>query len=278
MNDDQRDEIESLSAIYGTDAVRSYVGKSSATVNVALPVELDGATRTVLVACALPASYPLDGDPLVEVEGLPRGLHETIMQCATDVIDSSRGSPMLFALVEAVRSRVVDLSDTLRDMEEQAKLAREAALASRASSAVSRIKNPASALGIDIIHSDPVVAMKSTFIAHLARVSSRAGCEAVVDQLYQDLRIARATHNMRAYRFRDPDSGSLVCDNDDDGEDAAGGRLAMLLDAMKAEDVIVVVTRFYGGVLMGPLRFKVINDVARQLIEAQPWYTGRDRR
>jgi putative IMPACT (imprinted ancient) family translation regulator len=98
---------------------------------------------------------------------------------------------------------------------------------------------------------------------------------AVVSELYEDARVARATHNMRAWRFCDERTGRLVADNDDDGEDAAGGRMALLLEAMRAENVLVVVTRWYGGVQLGPLRFKVINDVARALVEGQPWYAGR---
>lgn len=292
MNADQAEEIASLAAIYGEDAVTSSLpapppprgggpgAGGVATVNVALPVELEGHTRTVLVTCALPAGYPGDDElPAVEVEGLPRGLHGDIMRAAEGALAAHRGcgAPLLFPLIEAVRGRVVELGEAVRQMEAAAARAREEALAARAALAAARAgaPDPARARGITIVHSAPVVAMKSTFVAHLARVASRADCDAVVAELYQDGRVARATHNMRAHRFVDAASGALVCDNDDDGEDAAGGRLAALLDAMRADGVLVVVSRWYGGVLMGPARFKVINDVARALIEAQPWYAGR---
>jgi len=84
-----------------------------------------------------------------------------------------------------------------------------------------------------------------------------------------------ATHNIMAFRFVDPATGRRHADNDDDGEDAAGGRLAHLLELMCADNCIVVVSRWFGGVLLGPSRFKHINDAARLLIEAQPWYGGR---
>ena len=94
-------------------------------------------------------------------------------------------------------------------------------------------------------------------------------------ELLQDRRIAKATHNMMAYRFKDK-AGLLVSDNDEDGEDAAGGRLAMLLEMMDVTQGMVVVTRWYGGVLLGPSRFKIINNTAREvLIEAG--LSGRDR-
>lgn len=36
----------------------------------------------------------------------------------------------------------------------------------------------------------------------------------------------------------------------------------------KAVNVVVVVSRWYGGVLLGPSRFALINNTARQLLEA----------
>ncbi len=63
-------------------------------------------------------------------------------------------------------------------------------------------------------------------------------------------------------------STSIIADNDDDGEDAAGGRLSHLLDVTKAENVLVVVSRWYGGVQLGPDRFWHINNAARMQLDA----------
>ncbi len=113
---------------------------------------------------------------------------------------------------------------------------------------------------------------KSVFVAHLARVHSKQQVQCVLDILMRDSRIARATHNIQAYRFVDPQTGALISDNDDDGEDAAGGRLAQLLQNMQVENVLVVVSRWFGGILLGPDRFRHINNAARLLIEEQAWY------
>lgn len=43
-------------------------------------------------------------------------------------------------------------------------------------------------------------------------------------------------------------------DNDDDGEAAAGGRIAHLMQLMEVVNVLVVVSRWYGGVKLGPDR------------------------
>ena len=57
-------------------------------------------------------------------------------------------------------------------------------------------------------------------------------------------------------------------DYDDDGESAAGSRLLHLLTVADARDVCVVVSRWYGGILLGPARFTHINNAARQLLDA----------
>ncbi|EWC47402.1 hypothetical protein DRE_00370 [Drechslerella stenobrocha 248] len=67
-----------------------------------------------------------------------------------------------------------------------------------------------------------------------------------------DKKIARATHN--------------ITDNDDDGETAAGSRLGHLLELIDVWDVVVVVSRWYGGVKLGPDRFRIINQVAREAL------------
>lgn len=44
-------------------------------------------------------------------------------------------------------------------------------------------------------------------------------------------------------------------DNDDDGEAAAGGRIAHLMQVMEVVNVLVVVSRWHGGVKLGPDRW-----------------------
>ena len=41
-----------------------------------------------------------------------------------------------------------------------------------------------------------------------------------------------------------------------------------LLEIVGAEDALVVVSRWYGGTLLGPDRFKHINNAARAVMEA----------
>ena len=57
-------------------------------------------------------------------------------------------------------------------------------------------------------------------------------------------------------------------DYDDDGEAAAGSRLLHLLQVTDARNVVVVVSRWYGGILLGPTRFTYINNAARELLDS----------
>ncbi|KAM0792699.1 hypothetical protein ACM66B_002479 [Microbotryomycetes sp. NB124-2] len=117
-----------------------------------------------------------------------------------------------------------------------------------------------------IVSTEPLVERKSVFVGHAARVRSLTEVQAVMTRLLSDKKIARATHNISAFRFTTRD-GISHADNDDDGESAAGGRLAHLLTLAHATDVLVVVTRWYGGVHLGPQRFQLINQAGRAALE-----------
>lgn len=111
----------------------------------------------------------------------------------------------------------------------------------------------------------PLVESKSTFLARCAPVSSPAQAAAFIRHLLAtDRRVRAATHNITAWRIRGGGGGGVVYqDCDDDGETAAGGRLLHLMQVMGVWDVVVVVSRWYGGVKLGPRRFAMISAAAR---------------
>jgi hypothetical protein len=107
---------------------------------------------------------------------------------------------------------------------------------------------------------------KSVFLARAAPVSSPAQAKQYITHLLAtDKKAARATHNMTAWRIRGPNETSYQ-DCDDDGETAAGSRMLHLMQLMDVWDVMVVVTRWYGGVHLGPDRFRIINTTAREAL------------
>lgn len=104
------------------------------------------------------------------------------------------------------------------------------------------------------------------FVARVAMVSSPQEAKRFLRHLLAtDKKAAKATHNITAWRIKG-DSGVQFQDCDDDGETAAGGRLLHLLELMGTWNAMVVVTRWYGGVRLGPDRFRIINQVARDAV------------
>ncbi|KAG8246387.1 hypothetical protein J6590_086186 [Homalodisca vitripennis] len=113
----------------------------------------------------------------------------------------------------------------------------------------------------------------------------------VFSTLLANKKISQATHNIYAYRVLHEGCMDEQCD--DDGEKAAGGRLLHLLQegrlkhlhqtvdwqsnsiytritqtvATGATNVMVVVSRWRGGVNIGPDRYRHINSVARQALQ-----------
>ena len=117
------------------------------------------------------------------------------------------------------------------------------------------------------IHSSETITLKkSTFQGHSAVVHTLAEIKAVLKKLKQNKKVSQASHNIVAYRLVGVNETSFIQDYADDGEVNAGGRLLHLLQIMDVKNVVVVVSRWYGGILLGPDRFRLINNVAREAI------------
>ncbi|WRT65005.1 uncharacterized protein IL334_001946 [Kwoniella shivajii] len=120
--------------------------------------------------------------------------------------------------------------------------------------------------------SDPIIDRKSTFIGQAVKVTDEKEIPLIIHELLSDKKISKAAHPaIFAYRLvRDVggQAGKVYnTDYDDDGETAAGSRLKHLLEILELENVLVVVTRWYGGIHLGPDRFKHINQAARDALE-----------
>ncbi|KAJ7481517.1 ribosomal protein S5 domain 2-type protein [Mycena latifolia] len=138
--------------------------------------------------------------------------------------------------------------------------------------------------GIKMFLAEPITDRKSAFVGRACAISHPSEVPIILAHLMSDRRIARAAHPIiNAWRCQ---VGTLLHqDNDDDGETAAGGRLAHLLHILEVDNVLVVVTRYFGGIHLGPDRFKHINQAARNALElggfleadAAPGKRGRHR-
>lgn len=113
--------------------------------------------------------------------------------------------------------------------------------------------------------SEPILDRGSTFIAYAREVHSVEEAKELLASLTCDRRISRSAHNMNTWRIRG-DNGVTYQDCDDDGETAAGLRMLHLLTIMDVWNVIVVVSRWFGGTHIGPDRFKHINSATRDVL------------
>ncbi|KAL4977104.1 pyridoxal phosphate-dependent transferase [Aspergillus desertorum] len=143
------------------------------------------------------------------------------------------------------------------------------------------------------VMSEVITEKKSVFVGRAAHVTSLDQAKAYLDYLLaSDKKVASATHNISAWRIKqqnktsansNPKEGGkgssiemIIQDCDDDGETAAGGRLLHLMQLMDVWDAVVVVTRWYGGVLLGPDRFRIINAVGRDALVKGGFGKGKE--
>lgn len=95
--------------------------------------------------------------------------------------------------------------------------------------------------------SDSFIEKKSEFIGHICHVENEDEAVAFINRIKADNRKAR--HNVYAYKLR---SSNLTRYSDDGEPQGTGG--VPVLDVINKEglvDVCVVVTRYFGGVLLG---------------------------
>lgn len=124
----------------------------------------------------------------------------------------------------------------------------------------------------DWILSDIISEKKSVFLGRAVRVESLAQAQAFLEHLTAtDKKAAVATHNISAWRIKEKkdanaDAETQIQDYDDDGESAAGGRLLHVMQMMDVWNVLVVVSRWYGGIQLGPARFRLINEAGRDAL------------
>ncbi|KAM3523444.1 hypothetical protein MY4038_008181 [Beauveria bassiana] len=292
MSDELRDEVEAINSIYGdASLVPSAAASSSgatpppppATSDYILQLPGDSASSLQL---SFPPGYPDTGGPprVVGVQhsaGGVRGAGERDLRLFRAALAAVHqpGAVCLFDAVEEFTRRLDEERTSSSSSSSSSTVAIEQhdGEAEEELGVASCTTQPESEIDLQAVDdlatlpppppmwtlSEQIVDTKSAFVAHVARVTSPLQARSYVAQLLaSDRRIRSATHNITAWRIRGPGAASFQ-DCDDDGEDAAGARLLHLMRLMELWDAMVVVTRWYGGVKLGPRRFAVINAVAR---------------
>ena len=280
MDDDddatkRRDELDALRAIYGDDITVDAPD--------ALTVRMrDGAWRC---AVKLPRDYPSSSAPVADVLAVKTRTERAmeIERWAADAMldawDAARGcgAVCVFDWLERVRGEIEDAEDAedAEDENEQsvrdelAAIAAESARWTRGADDASASDARMTDVRRRLTSYEPIVEKKSIFQAHVCRnATSVDDVDATMKILSESRKFREATHNILAYRIEHANGSTFWQDFDDDGETAAGGRLLRVLQLSDARNVVVVVSRWYGGTKLGPKRFQVINTVALDAIAA----------
>jgi len=256
----QQEEIEALSSIYEDCFILD-----SETCFTILIKERCG---EVMLTVSLPPGYPSDAPPTYQKSApFLRGREkEVLCGLLDDIYVDNLGECVVFLWVEQIRTFLQERKDENFDSCDSG-VGNDEIVVARIEENLLATALHNSSLCPKITTGGTIEDRKSVFQGHTAPVKSADDVKAVIAKLYENKKIAHATHNIYAFRIFCDDKQTWLCDCEDDGEDAAGGRLLHLLEILDAVDTLVVVSRWYGGTHLGPDRFKHINNAARQVLE-----------
>ncbi|CAG8441079.1 2428_t:CDS:2 [Funneliformis caledonium] len=262
----QQEEFLALSSIFGeasfqaethlSESYPSYIFKFSLenSINdVETTAIMDNkSSKDLTLRFHLPPNYPSSQPPIYEILSLYCGTLK-IDQNIEDEIEKNfnqlfvPGEVVIFSWIEWLQDYMktkLDNEDGLINMREENHLTEKEPIISSVINTVEKFNNDDDIINEcpKIIHGEPLEHKKSFFIAHLASVSNIRQVQLVRSNLLLDRKIAKATHNIMAYRIVQ-ENGLIIQDNDDDGETAAGSRLLHLLQIIDAKNVVVIVSR-----------------------------------
>ncbi|XP_029905485.1 protein IMPACT [Myripristis murdjan] len=286
----QIEEIEALSSIYGDEWC--VIDEASRIFCIKISSDLEEPKLTACLQIILPPDYPSAAPPIYQINAAwLRGLERmTLANSLEDLYVEHAGESILFLWVEKIREFLIEKSQITETVEqpEKVKMTTEEEVDDDEDTpdlTTLRLNTENAHLFMDhandeevppIKHGTTITDRRSTFQPHLAPVVTPRQVKVVLDKLYENKKIASATHNIYAYRIYCEDKQSFLQDCEDDGETAAGGRLLHLLQILDVRNVMVVVSRWYGGILLGPDRFKHINNCARNILVQEGYTSSAD--
>lgn len=127
--------------------------------------------------------------------------------------------------------------------------------------------------------SQPVTLKGSTFIVRATQITEPSQRQSTMQSLFVAMpSLQSATHNAWAYRVRVPTNlfGATTIKEDsfDDGETGCGDFLLKNMRDTNAIDTLVVMTRWYGGIMLGPDRWRIIRNCLKDALAERLRVTG----
>mmetsp|Transcript_9784 Transcript_9784/g.16144 ORF Transcript_9784/g.16144 Transcript_9784/m.16144 type:complete len:307 (-) Transcript_9784:146-1066(-) len=278
MEGDFAEEVEALSSIYESSITIERLTSDGGVCNVVSYVDPD---HNATITFTVPQNYPVESSPTFQLSFKSRTESDkklNILQEIEELIVGGKGGVILFSCIEKFKELLVSAAEgesgmnTGANNEDTFERLEMSTVFSAASAGVTKETPP-----IEIVHGPITTENRSSFQSHIAAVQCMEDVRMFKSIVLSDKKVARATHNIFAYRFVCPNgTGVVYHDCDDDGETAAAGRVAEMMRLMHADGVAVIVTRWFGGVLLGPDRFKFICNSARLLLEENGYSKSLD--
>lgn len=238
------DEMQALSAIYGNENV--LFSEATVTMPATVSVTLDSCIGKVALSAQLAEDYPaMHPGPTLRSDSLSVSECEKVIKNMLEKEQSTQGEVCLFEYCETVLNVLQEHKDT--SVKEQSPRDDSKKIAEQV---------------FQVFHGEPLTDRKSVFQAHMAFISSPEDVGQVIKQLCQSKKVENATHNTMAWRVNNEE------DFDDDGEKSAGKVMLHVLRQFDAKNTLCVVSRWFGGILLGPVRFRHIANVTRDILVA----------
>lgn len=125
----------------------------------------------------------------------------------------------------------------------------------------------------------PSVSLKqSTFVARATAITDPSQRPKLLKSLFDaQPGLRSASHNVWAYRIHPSEKGISNYPREashDDGESGAGDLLLRVLRETNTMDTLVVMTRWYGGIMLGPDRWRLMRNVVTSALSERLRRTG----
>ncbi|PIE85342.1 hypothetical protein CSA08_02075 [Candidatus Gracilibacteria bacterium] len=111
-----------------------------------------------------------------------------------------------------------------------------------------------------------IIDRKSKYSVVGGLVNSESEVKKFINELNKDDFFRKASHNSYAFRIRN-ENGSILEGKNDDGEKGAGMCILRELQRVEGQNIILVVTRYFGGIHLYTDRFKNIIDSCKIFIK-----------
>ncbi|KAK8065594.1 Protein IMPACT-like protein [Apiospora hydei] len=259
MSEELKDEVEAINSIYGDGCL--VQSSEDSNVYILTPPEESASLRI-----EFPPAYPQEPPVVIGTNSTgdhgKRGDAARELEMFREVVGSvyEPGMVCLFDAIEELKRRLEEFAELEHLQQEEEAAAATPEVVDEPS--LPPAQDPM-AIAMSIEEPPGLFRILSWSSTRCANVSSTAEAEGFLQHLLAtDKKVRIATHNITAWRIKGPNNTSFQ-DCNDDGETAAGGRLLHLMQLMDIWDCMVIVTRWYGGHKLGPRRFALINQAAR---------------